>query len=81
MMGAASGGLGAAMKESFQQDGYPLENDIEVSGVAMAGPMGGGDPSSPFMQMEMQSSNFATAAVDDTKFSVPAGYKEEKRRH
>jgi hypothetical protein len=83
MMGAASGGLGAAMKESFQQDGYPIENDIEVSGVAMAGPMGGGggDPSAPFMQMEMQSSNFAAAAADDTKFSVPAGYKEEKRRH
>jgi hypothetical protein len=82
IMGAAAGGLGAAMKEAFNQDGYPVENDIEVSGVTMAGPMGGGgDPSAPFMQMEMQSSNFATGAVDDSKFSVPAGYKEEKRRH
>lgn len=82
MMGPASGGLAAAMKESFKQDGYPVENDIEVSGVAMAGPMGGGggDPSAPFMMMVMQSSNFATGAVDDAKFSVPAGYKEEKRR-
>ncbi|HMJ60858.1 MAG TPA: hypothetical protein VK493_03805 [Bryobacteraceae bacterium] len=81
MMGPASGGLAAAMKESFKQDGYPVENDIEVSGVAMAGPLGGGgDPSAPFMQMIMQSSNFATGAVDDAKFGVPAGYKEEKRR-
>jgi hypothetical protein len=81
MMGPASGGLAAAMKEAFKQDGYPVENDIEVSGVAMAGPMGGGgDPSAPFMMMVMQSSNFATGAVDDAKFSVPAGYKEEKRR-
>ncbi|HEY6987708.1 MAG TPA: hypothetical protein VH369_04960, partial [Bryobacteraceae bacterium] len=62
MMGAAAGGLGAAMKEAFSQDGYPIETDVEVSGVA--GPMGGGDPSAPFMQMETQSSNFATATVD-----------------
>mgnify|MGYP001556799567 CR=1 FL=1 len=82
MMGPAAGGLGAAMKEAFSQDGYPVENDVEVTGVAMAGPMGGGgDASAPFMQMEMQSSNFATGAVDAAKFSVPAGYKEEKRRH
>ncbi|HEY3456218.1 MAG TPA: hypothetical protein VGK64_16690 [Bryobacteraceae bacterium] len=79
MMGAAAGGLGAAMKEAFSQDGYPVETDVEVSGVS--GPMGGGDPSAPFMQMETQSSHFATGAVDAAKFSVPAGYKEEKRRH
>jgi len=79
MMGAAAGGLGAAMKEAFSQDGYPIETDVEVSGVA--GPMGGGDPSAAFLQMETQSSNFATGAVDAAKFSVPAGYKEEKRRH
>jgi hypothetical protein len=83
MMGPAAGGLAAAMKESFKQDGYPVLNDIEVSGVTMAGPMGGsgGDPNAPLMQMEMESSNFATGAVDDAKFSVPAGFKEEKRRH
>lgn len=79
MMGAAAGGLGAAMKSAFSQDGYPIETDVEVSGVA--GPMGGGDSSAPFMQMETQSSNYATGAVDAAKFSVPAGYKEEKRRH
>jgi hypothetical protein len=79
MMGAAAGGLGAAMKEAFSQDGYPVETDVEVTGLAT--PMGGGDPSAPFLQMEMQSSNFATGTVDDSKFSVPAGYKEEKRRH
>jgi TolA-binding protein len=82
MMGAAAGGLGAAMKEAFSQDGYPVETDVEVSGLTTAGPMGGGgDPSAPFLQMETQSSNFATGVVDAGKFSVPAGYKEEKRRH
>ena len=79
MMGAAAGGLGAAMKEAFSQDGYPIETDVEISGVA--GPMGGGDSSATFMQMETQSANFATGTVDAAKFTVPAGYKEEKRRH
>jgi TolA-binding protein len=79
MMGAAAGGLGAAMKEAFSQDGYPVETDVEVTGLTA--PMGGGDPSAPFMQMETLSSNFATGAVDAAKFTVPAEYKEEKRRH
>jgi len=86
-MGAAGGGLAAAMKELGKQDGYPVLTDMEVSGLTSGGgPMaalGGGnsDPNAPLIQTEMQSSNFATGPVDDAKFSVPAGYKEEKRRH
>ncbi|HEY3937270.1 MAG TPA: hypothetical protein VGL97_07555 [Bryobacteraceae bacterium] len=85
MMGAAGGGMAAALKESFKQDGYPAVTDVTISGVtAPAGPMGGGgnsDPNAPLMQTETTTGNFVSGAVDDSKFSIPAGYKEEKRRH
>ena len=86
MMGSASTGLQAAMKESFQQDGYPVLTEMEVSGVAGSGsPFGammgqGGDPNAPMIQTETQTGNFVSAPVDDGKFAIPAGYKEEKRR-
>jgi hypothetical protein len=41
---------------------------------------GGGDPNAPMIQTEMQTTNLVTASVDDGKFTIPAGYKEEKRR-
>ena len=80
-MGGAGAGIGAAMKESFKMDGYPALSDVDVSGVA--GPMmgrGNTDPNAPLIKMETQSSNFATGQVDDSKFVVPAGYKEEHKR-
>ncbi len=85
-MGAAGSGIGAAMKETQKLDGYPILTDVSVSGVSspMAGMMGGGgnsDPNAPLIQMENQSSNYAAGSVDDSKFNIPAGYKEEKRRH
>lgn len=84
-LGAANGGLSAAMKEAFQQDGYPVLSDMDVSGVSspMANnPMMGhnSDPNAPFIQMESSASNFAQGAVDDSKFAVPAGYKQEQAR-
>jgi hypothetical protein len=85
-LGAANGGLSAAMKEAFQQCGYPVLSDMDVSGVSspMANnPMmgrGNSDPNVPFIQMESSSSNFAQGAVDDSKFTVPAGYKQEQPR-
>jgi hypothetical protein len=87
MMGSASTGLQAAMKQSFEQNGYPVLTETEVSGVvgggsplgAMMG-QGGGDPNTPMIQTEMQTENFVTASVDDGKFAIPADYKEEKRR-
>jgi hypothetical protein len=87
-MGPASAGLQAAMKQAFQQAGYPVLTQTEVSGIAGGGgsPLGammgqnGGDPNAPMIQTETQAGNFMTAAVDDSKFAVPAGYKEEKRR-
>jgi hypothetical protein len=84
MMGGASKGLAAAMSESMKLEGYPILNTTEVSGVASPmGPMGGGDngnSSGPFIQIETHSSNFSTASVDDSKFVVPADYKQTKPR-
>jgi hypothetical protein len=88
MMGSASTGLQAAMKQSFEQNGYPVLTETEVSGVAggASSPLGammgqgGGDPSAPLIQTEMQTANFVTTSVDDGRFAIPAGYKEEKRR-
>jgi len=85
-MGGAGAGINAAMKEAMNQNGYPVLTDVEVSGVSspMAGMMGGGnnnDPNAPALQMETQSSNFSTGGVDDSKFSIPAGYKQQKPRH
>lgn len=82
--GGATTGINAAMKEAMKQNGYPLLTDIEVTGVSspMAAMMGGGnsDPNAPALQMETQNSNFATGNVDDSKFSVPEGYKQESPR-
>ena len=80
-LGAANNGLADAMKEALSQGGYPVLSEIEVSGVAS--PMmrsGNSDPTAPFMQMESQSSNFGQGPVDDSKFAVPAGYKQEQPR-
>jgi hypothetical protein len=85
MLGGASTGINAAMKEAMKQNGYPLLTDVEVSGVSspMAGMMGksDSDPNAPAIQMETQNSNFTTGGVDDSKFSIPAGYKQVQPRH
>jgi hypothetical protein len=84
-LGGASTGINAAMKEAMKQNGYPVLTGVEVSGVSspMAGVMGrdNGDPSAPAIQMETQNSNFAAGGVDDSKFSIPAGYKQVQPRH
>ncbi len=84
-LGAAGGGINAAMREAQKLDGYAALSDISVSGVSspMAGMMGSGknDPDTPLLQMEDQSSNFTQTAVDDAKFNVPPDYKQEKQRH
>ena len=83
MMGAASTGLQAAMKESFNQNGYPVLTETEVSGIVGGGPMGmaqaGKDSNAPLVQTETQSGGFADGSVDDDKFAIPARYREEKR--
>lgn len=87
-MGMAQTGkaMSEAMNQTMKQDGYPVLTDVVISGVAPAGPMagmGGGenaDPNAPLMKVETTSDHFAASGADDSKFAVPAGYKEEKRR-
>jgi hypothetical protein len=86
MMGSASAGLGQLVKQMQKLDGFPLVQDVSVSGVQspMAGMMGnsastGGD-SGPFLTMNTQTSGFSDASVADTVFQIPAGYKEQKQR-
>ena len=80
-MASAGKGMSAAMQEAAKQDGYPALTDTAVTGVAAPGPMGDkdSDPNAPLIKMQGESSNFKEAAVDDTKFAIPAGFKEEKR--
>ena len=84
MLGAASAGIGAAMKEASKLDGYSVLTDIDVSGVSspMLAAMGSAnnDANAPLIKMEVQSSNFASGAIDDSKFAIPTGYTEQARR-
>lgn len=85
-MGAAAKGINAAMKEAMKQDGYPAVTETEISGVTMGGPMAamGGDapadPSAPLLKTLTESSHFVEGSVDDSKFAIPAGYKEAAAR-
>lgn len=78
-LGAAGAGIAAAMREGNKFDGYPVLYDVDVSGVASPMPAMGqrnSDPNAPLLKMETQSSHFASESVDDSKFSVPAGYSQ-----
>jgi hypothetical protein len=82
-LGPAMGGMNAAMNEMRKLDGYPTLSDISVSGVsspmaAMAG--GESDPKAPLIQMQTQVGAITPGSVDDSKFAVPNGYKQEKAR-
>lgn len=84
IMGAASKGISAAMQESMKTGGHPVQTKTEISGVsspmtAMGRSGGGGDPNAPFIVMESQYSNFSSSPVDDSKFSIPDGYKSQSR--
>jgi hypothetical protein len=81
MLGAASAGIGAAMKEAAKLDGYSVLTYIDVSGVAspMLSAMGSAnnDANAPLIQMEIESSKFIAGPVDDSKFTIPPGYTEQ----
>ena len=84
-MGAASKGINAAMKEAMKQDGYPAVTETEISGVAAGGPMGGmgggdADPNAPLLKTLTETGHFVPGSVDDSKFAIPAGYKEAAAR-
>jgi hypothetical protein len=81
MLGAASAGIGAAMKEAAKLDGYSVLTDVDVSGVSspLTAAMGSAnnDANAPLVKAEIQSSNFVLGTVDDSKFAIPAGYMEQ----
>lgn len=84
MLGAASAGIGAAMKEAAKLDGYSMLTNIDVSGVSspMLSAMGSAnnDANAPLIQMEIESSKFTAGRVDDSKFTLRAGYTEQPHR-
>jgi hypothetical protein len=92
MMGSTGSGIAAAMREMSKMEGggYPVVSEVVVSGLTGAGgPMagmaamnGGGnvDPNTPMMDMETSNHGFVKGVADDSKFTVPASYKEETRR-
>ncbi|MGI9073378.1 MAG: hypothetical protein ACR2JB_19185 [Bryobacteraceae bacterium] len=81
MLGAASAGIGTAMKEAAKLDGYSVLTDIDVSGVSspMLSAMGSAnnDANTPLIQMEIESSKFIAGPVDDSRFTIPPGYTEQ----
>jgi len=79
-MGSAGAGINAAYREMANLDGYPLLSDIAVSGASAAMPGMGGDPNAPIIKTQMQSTNFVVGPVDDSRFSIPADYKQEQGR-
>jgi len=80
-MAGAGKGMSAAINEAYkQEDGFPALMEMEITGVSAPGPMGGGgDPNTPLLKELIQTSNFAKGSVDDSKFSVPAGFKEDTK--
>jgi hypothetical protein len=81
-MAGAGQGMSAAINQAYKQEGgYPAEMEMVITGVtAPTGPMGGsGDPSAPLLKELIQTQNFAKGSVDDSKFMVPDGFKEDKK--
>ena len=80
--------MAAAFRElSKTSDSYPVVDESVITGVTSAGgpmgPMGGGgeiDPNKPLIDEETANHNFVSGVADDSKFTIPAGYKEEQRR-
>ena len=83
MMGGANKGMSEMFHQLSKLDGIPVLNDTAMHGVQspLAAMGGNNDPNAPFLTMETTSKNFSTNAVSDDSFQIPAGYKEERRRH
>jgi hypothetical protein len=77
-IGSVLGGFGGFGKKKKKQD------QTESGGEAGAAPQGSGDASGSLMEMTIEMSGFSAAAVDSSKFEVPAGFKQvepEAARH
>jgi hypothetical protein len=89
MLGTASSGLNQLTRETMKMDGFPVVQDVTISGVQspmnpMMAMRNGGqqdkDPNAPFLIMNTNSSSFSNESVSDSVFQVPAGYKEQRTR-
>jgi hypothetical protein len=88
-MGTASAGLSQLNKEVLKMDGYPVAQEVTISGVQspmspMMAMRNGGeenkDPNAPFLIMNTDEKSFSDSTVSDSVFQVPAGFKEQKMR-
>jgi hypothetical protein len=89
LMGTANSGLNELRKEAMKMDGFPVTQEVTVSGVQspmdpmMAMQHGGQenkDPNAPFLIMNTDAKSFSDRSVNDSVFEIPAGYKEQKGR-
>lgn len=89
VMGTASAGLTQVSKEVLKMDGYPVTQEVTISGVQspmspMMAMRNGGeenkDPNAPFLIMNTDAKSFSDGAVADSIFEIPAGYKQQKMR-
>ena len=89
VMGTASSGLNQLSKETLKMDGYPVTQEVTVTGVQspmspMMAMRNGGqenkDPDAPFLIMNTDAKSFSDQPVNDSVFVIPAGYKEQKMR-
>jgi hypothetical protein len=85
MLGSASSGLSQLNKEVLKIKGFPVSQDVAITGVqspmnpmmAMRGSGEGGDPNAPFLTMNTASASFSDSAISDSVFEIPAGYKQQ----
>lgn len=76
-LGGRLGGLGRFGRRKKQEEQpAPQEQPAAQQQPAAGQAQAGGPPS--FMELTSESSNFSNAAVDPSKFEVPAGFKQVK---
>jgi hypothetical protein len=90
LMGFASSGLSAVMREMSRLDGgYPALSTTSLTGslgpgnpltalAAMSGAGGSTGPNAPLLTTESSFHNFVQGVADPAKFAIPAGYKALK---
>jgi hypothetical protein len=82
LFGAAGDSASAPTPEVRKLLGISVLDEIAVSGVhsPLAGLLGnGGDQTdAPVIQLEIQSSNFSSQLIEDTRFAIPAGFRHEQ---
>jgi len=75
----------AAAPHAPRLNGISVLDEIAVTGVTtpLAGLLGNRDAhaNTPVLTLQIQSSNFSSGPVDDAKFTVPPGYRQQQQRN